>query len=144
MQPTDAPVLEHANLTVQDIDRSLAFLTTALPGWRVRGGGTLDWYGKTIRWVHLGTATQYLALQGGGEGPGLDWTGHRTGVKHLGFVVPSVDAVVDRLAAAGLGIDHWGGDTPHRRSVYVMAGDDLQVEFVEYDTDDPALRNTYR
>jgi catechol 2,3-dioxygenase-like lactoylglutathione lyase family enzyme len=135
--------IEHVNTTVDDLDRTLRFLAAAAPDWRVRGGGTMDWYGKPIRWVHVGTDDQYLALQSGGEGRGPDWRTHEAGVKHVGIVVPSVQAVVERLAAAGFAVDHWGGDTPHRRSVYVMDGAHLQFEFVEYDTDEPALRNVY-
>ena len=38
---TSEPFVEHVNATVQDIDRAARFITTALPEWRVRGGGTL-------------------------------------------------------------------------------------------------------
>ena len=61
------PFVEHINATVQDIDRALHFITTALPEWRVRGGGTLAWYGKTIRWLHVGDDAHYIALQSGGH-----------------------------------------------------------------------------
>jgi catechol 2,3-dioxygenase-like lactoylglutathione lyase family enzyme len=140
---TSRAFVEHVNATVQDIDRAARFITTALPEWHVRGGGTLDWYGKPIRWLHVGNDTHYIALQSGGEGPGPDWQSHRTAIKHVGIVVPSVQAVVDRLRAAGFEVDHWGGETAHRHSVYVMQGDDFQVEFVEYKTADAALRNAY-
>lgn len=137
------PFVEHVNATVQDIDRAVRFITTALPEWRVRGGGTLDWFGKTVRWLHVGSDTYYIALQSGGDGPGPDWQAHSTAIKHVGIVVPSVQAVVERLQAAGFELDHWGGRTAQRNSVYVMLGDDFQVEFVEYMTQDPALRNAY-
>ena len=61
------PFVEHINATVQDIDGATLFITTAIPEWRVRGGGTLDWYGKTIRWLHVGSDAHYIALQGGGH-----------------------------------------------------------------------------
>jgi catechol 2,3-dioxygenase-like lactoylglutathione lyase family enzyme len=140
---TCEPFVEHINATVQDIDRAVRFFTTALPEWRVRGGGTLDWYGKTIRWLHVGGDAHYIALQSGGDGPGPDWQSHRTAIKHVGLVVPSVQAVVERLQAAGFELDHWGGQTAHRNSAYVMLGNDFQVEFVEYPTQDVALRNAY-
>jgi catechol 2,3-dioxygenase-like lactoylglutathione lyase family enzyme len=142
-QVTSHPFVEHVNATVQDIDRALRFITTALPEWRVRGGGTMDWYGKTIRWAHVGSDEHYIALQSGGDGPGPDWQSHRTAIKHVGIVVPSVHDVVDRLRAAGFELDHWGGESAHRNSVYVMLGDDFQIEFVEYRTRDAALRNAY-
>ncbi|MBL0087605.1 MAG: VOC family protein [Ideonella sp.] len=138
-----AITLEHANITVTDPDRALRFFTTALPGWRVRGGGEMDWYGKPIRWTHVGTDDVYIALQSGGEGPGPDWQGHATGVKHLGLVVDDIDAAVARLQRDGFAVDHWGGQTAHRRSVYLMVGADFQVELVQYLSRDAALRNAY-
>ena len=140
---TSTPFVEHVNATVQDIDRAVHFFTSALPEWHVRGGGTIDWLGKPIRWLHVGDDVHYIALQGGGDGPGPDWQSHATAIKHVGIVVPSVQSVVERLQAAGFELDHWGGETAHRRSVYVMLGDEFQVEFVEYRTQDAALRNTY-
>ena len=135
--------VEHVNITVKSLDRTVGFLRTALPSWQVRGQGAMEWYGKPIHWLHIGTATTYLALQDGGEGAGPDWTGHQVGTKHIGIVVPSVDAVVDRLAAAGHAIDHEAGAHPHRRRAYFMDPDGLQFEFIEYLSDRPAERNDY-
>ena len=139
----NTPHLEHLNLTVRDVESTTRFLRAALPSWRVRGGGEMDWYGKTIRWQHVGDEHFYLALQGGGEGEVTPWQSHRLGPKHVGLVVPSVDAAVQRLAEAGYALDHWGGATPGRRSVYVVDPDSVQFEFVEYLTDDLAQRNAY-
>ena len=140
---TSEPFVEHVNATVQDIDRAARFITTALPEWRVRGGGTLDWYGKTIRWLHVGSDAHYIALQSGGVVAGPDWRSSAAGIKHVGIVVPSLHEVVDRLANAGFELDHWGGQTEHRQSAYFMLSDDFQLEFVEYQTQDAALRNVY-
>lgn len=135
--------VEHVNITVKDLDRTVAFLLAALPSWRVRGQGTMLWFGKQMRWLHVGTDSSYLALQDGGEGDGPDWTGPAVGTKHIGIVVPSADQVADRLVAAGHAIDHWGGDHPFRRRAYFMDPDGLQFEFVEYLSDVPAERNDY-
>lgn len=135
--------LEHANVTVRDMDRAIRFLMTALPDWRVRGGGEMDWQGKRIRWHHVGNETSYLALQGGGEGPHPDAYSHSLGAKHLGFVVPDLDAVVRRLAEAGFPADHYAAEHAYRRRVYFCPDDLLQIEFIQYLTDDPALRNAY-
>jgi len=107
-------ILEHINITVRDVDRSTRFLLAALPDWRVRG-----------------------------EGDVTDWRSHRLGPKHVGLVVPSVDAAVARLAAAGYPLDHWGGTSAGRRSVYVIDPDSVQFEFVEYLSDDIGVRNAY-
>jgi hypothetical protein len=135
--------LEHANITVQQIEPVLQLLLTALPGWRVRGQGTMAWFGKTIRWLHVGTDAHYLALQEGGEGRPVHWQSHAVGVKHLGLVVDDLDAVVARLLAAGIAMDHPGGSHPHRRSAYYHLGDLVQLELMQYLSDDPALRHDY-
>ncbi len=135
--------IEHVNITVKNLDKTVAFLLAALPDWRVRGQGAVDWFGKPAHWLHVGTDASYLALMDGGEGSGRHWTGHHVGLKHVGIVVSDVDAVVARLAAAGHPLDHWGGAHPHRRSVYVIERDELQFEFVEYLSDVAAERNDY-
>ena len=135
--------LEHANLTVTDIDAVVRFIRTALPAWHVRGEGTMDWFGKPVRWLHIGTDHFYVALMGGGEGHWPHWTSHQAGLKHLGLVVASVDEVVHRLEAAGHPLDHWGPTNPHRRNVYVIAPEGLQFEFVEYLSADVRERNAY-
>lgn len=136
-------LLEHVNITVRDIDRSTRFLLTALPDWRVRGEGRMDWFGKAVTWRHVGCDMFYLALQGGGEGEVMDWKSHDLGPKHVGLVVTSADGVVERLAAAGYPLDHWGSATPGRRSVYVVDPDSVQFEFVEYLSDQLSVRNAY-
>jgi catechol 2,3-dioxygenase-like lactoylglutathione lyase family enzyme len=135
--------LEHANITVTDLDQALRFFAAAAPNWRLRGGGEMDWFGKTIQWRHVGHDDHYIALQSGGQGPGPHWQTHATGVKHIGLAVGDIDAAVARLQDGGFAIDHWGGETPHRRSVYFMVGADFQVELVQYLSTDPALRNAY-
>ena len=40
--------LEHVNLVVKSIDRSLAFYRAAFPHWWVRTEGKGEWYGKLI------------------------------------------------------------------------------------------------
>ena len=51
--------LEHANLTVRDIDGMIRFLETAFPEFQVRGEGTSQ---DGSRWVHIGTHETYIAL----------------------------------------------------------------------------------
>lgn len=139
----DTATLEHVNLTVSDLERTLRFVQTALPGWRVRGQGRMDWFGQPIQWLHVGTATTYLALQSGGESQALEWKGHQTGVKHVGLVVNDLDATVARLTEAGFPLDHWGGTSAYRRSAYFVEPGSVQFEFVQYLSEDPALRNHY-
>src|SRR5215472_11271233 len=44
--------LEHANLTVRDVEEAIRFLQTAFPEFRVRGEGKSQ---DGSRWVHIGT-----------------------------------------------------------------------------------------
>ncbi len=40
--------VEPANTTVKDLAAAVHFLITAMPSWRVRGRGHMDWFGKSI------------------------------------------------------------------------------------------------
>lgn len=51
--------LEHANLSVTDVDAMLGFILAAFPEFRVRhDSGSAD----LERWVHVGDADTYIAL----------------------------------------------------------------------------------
>jgi len=50
--------LEHANLTVRDVEGAIRFLQTAFPEFRVRGEGQSQ---DGSRWVHIGTDETYIA-----------------------------------------------------------------------------------
>ena len=135
--------LEHANITVANLPEVLRFVQAAMPSWQVRGHGRMDWFGTPIDWLHVGTDTQYLALQGGGQGRQLAWQSHDVGVKHLGLVVPDLDAATERLQQAGFEVDHPGGTHPHRRSRYFQPDACVQFELMQYLSQVPAERNDY-
>lgn len=127
-------ILEHANLAVRNIDEAIRFLTTAFPEFRIRGRGDVD--GRP--WVHVGTAETYLALNEvsreiDAQGP----------LNHLGYVVEDVDALAGRLSAAGYHEGFVAPSHPHRKRRYFHDADDLEWEFVEYLSEDPAERNDY-
>lgn len=130
--------LEHANLTVRSIEETIRFITAAFPHFKVRGmGGS----GKD-RWVHIGTEDTYIAL---GEGKAEDRSGfyQETGVNHLGYVVDDAEAVKQRLLNAGFKEGFKPAPHPHRRRVYFFDPDGMEWEFVEYFSQDPALKNDY-
>ena len=135
--------VEHANAMVKNIDHAAFFLMTAMQSWRVRGRGRMDWFGKPIEWLHVGTESSYIALQSGGEGSGRDWKGYEVGVRHIGLVVPSLDAVIARLSQEGFSVDHMGPAHRHRKSAYFIQADNFQFEFVEYLSELPSERNEY-
>ena len=134
--------LEHANLCVRDIDGVIRFLQTAFPEFRVRFDGVgVD----GVRWVHVGTDETYLALNPSAEHAELHRTlyGDQPGVNHLAYVVDDADAVRRRLIAAGYKDSTPPNSHPARKRVYFYDAEGNDWEFVEYLTDDPALRHDY-
>lgn len=137
------PRFEHANLVVTDIPATLEFIQTAIPTWRVRGQGQMEWHGKPRRWLHVGDDDYYVTLNDDGEGTNRDLTGHSPGLAHLGFVVDDLDTVIERLEAGGYQIDVEGADHPFRKNVYFLDPAGFQFEFVQYLSEDPKERNSY-
>jgi catechol 2,3-dioxygenase-like lactoylglutathione lyase family enzyme len=134
--------LDHANLVVRDLDGMIRFLQTAFPDFRVRGQGP-DWSGS--RWVHVGNDETYLALHQARREPAEPWVPYtgKPGLNHLGFEVDDVAALGDRLRAAGYEDSTVPNAHPHRRRVYFHDAEGNDWEFVEYLSQDPALRNDY-
>jgi catechol 2,3-dioxygenase-like lactoylglutathione lyase family enzyme len=126
--------LEHTNLSVGSIDAMLKFLTTAFPECRLRGRGEQN----DIPWAHVGTDDSYVALtEVGRPAPEVG------DLNHLGYVVYDVDAVAQRLTAAGFREGFQSPPHPYRKRRYFYDSDDREWEFVEYLSDDPAQRNDY-
>jgi len=135
--------LEHVNLVVSDIEETLTFYKAAFPHWTVRGGGASEWYGKPRNWVHFGDDYQYLAFNDGGAGENRDLTGHQMGLAHFAFVTSDIKGVVTRLAQAGFAVDKEGAEDEYRSNVYYVDPNGYEVEFVQYLSDVPELRNRY-
>jgi catechol 2,3-dioxygenase-like lactoylglutathione lyase family enzyme len=134
--------LEHANLSVRDVEGTIRFLTCACPELRLRGRGP-DCAG--LRWAHLGTDESYLSLlEATGEAaePFVPYTG-RPGLNHLGFEVPDAAAVRARLLAAGYRETSVANAHPHRTRVYFADAEGNDWEFVEYHSRLPSERNDY-
>ena len=134
--------LEHLNLVVRDIDETLVFYKAAFPHWRIRTRGRAEWYGTERSWVHFGDDDQYLTFNDDGSGENRDLSGHQTGLAHFAYVTDNLQAVVDRLEAAGFEIAKPGADNRFRKNVYFVDPDGFEVEFVEYLSDIPAERNS--
>ena len=134
--------LEHANLTVRDVEGAVRFLRLAFPGFRVRGRGR-DCAGHP--WLHVGDDDTYLSLLAASGSPGeafVPYSG-RPGLNHLGFEVEDVEALRARLHAAGYAESTVPNAHPHRRRVYFRDAEGNDWEFVEYASDLPAERNDY-
>ena len=133
--------LEHANMTVRDIDAAVHFINTALPDFHIRREGLNE--GR--RWMHIGTDDTYIALNEASQ----ESSQHREpyagtpGINHLGYEVDDVDALRKRLAAAGFKDSTYPNNHPHRKRVYFHDTEGNDWEFVQYFSDDPAERNDY-
>ncbi|MDA0117052.1 VOC family protein [Vibrio sp. T11.5] len=136
--------VEHANIGVVDPNKTVEFLTTALPGWRIRGEGEyINGQGERIQWCHVGDENSYIALSSTGKGEAPDWQTRYTGVKHVGIVVTDLEAMEARLAKQGYFVDHRGDEHPYRKNAYYIDDHNLQFEFIEYFSQQPEQKNDY-
>lgn len=134
--------LEHVNLVVSNIERSLKFYQAAFPHWFIRSKGEGEWYGKQRTWVHFGDDYHYLAMSDHGEGDNRKLEGHQVGLAHFAYVVKNIEALAKRMLEAGFEIDKIGSDHPFRKNMYFIDPDGFEVEFVEYLSDLPNERNS--
>ena len=135
--------LEHINLVVSDMEAMISFYAAAFPHWRIRGSGKGDWYGKPRTWLHFGDDHHYIALSDHGEGDNRDLKGDSIGLAHFGYVVDDLSGVMARLALAGYAPAKDGAGECARTNVYYIDPAGFEVEFVQYHTDVPAIRNQY-
>ena len=132
--------LEHANITVSDLDQSVAFFQTAFPDFIIRGGGGTG----VDRWLHLGNETVYLALnQGENRQERTQERYTQNGVNHLGFVVTDVEELAGRMEKAGYERSYPVQKEKFRVRHYFFDKDNNEYEFVQYLSDVPAERNSY-
>lgn len=124
--------LEHAFLSVADLDASLGFYRKLFPDWDVRWSGT---HNRGGRWVHFGDSrapqASYLSLAERADarrGPEQD--GALITIDHLGFAHSDVQALVKRAEGSGLQpSQHFVGDGFRR--AYFLDPDGHELEFVE-------------
>jgi catechol 2,3-dioxygenase-like lactoylglutathione lyase family enzyme len=133
--------LEHANLSVRNVDAMTQFLRAAFPDFRIRSSGQM--FGR--RWVHVGTDDTYVALTEAPIEPAEPWVPYagRPGTNHLGYEVDDVESLRQRLSAAGYRDSTVPNAHPHRQRVYFHDAEGNDWEFVEYHSQDPEERNDY-
>ena len=133
--------LEHANITVRDLEKAIHFFQTAFPDFKVRGGGTQN----NRKWVHLGNETTYVALNrsltDAEKYHEIDYV--KNGFNHLGFVVDDVSMIAERLLAAGYKRDYPRQVEQYRIRDYFIDNDGNEYEFVQYLSDNTDERNSY-
>ncbi len=137
--------LEHANITVSNIDDAIRFFTTAFPHLQVRGKGESLNDAVVRKWLHLGTDETYIALEEISSESAKNRQAYQDlGINHIGFVVEDFEGVIERLKKAGykesIGVD----PHPHRKRAYYYDQDGNEYEFIEYLSDDFSERNEYK
>lgn len=138
-----ATYLEHANITVPDIDAAISFLKVIDPSFNVRCDKTVE---GGIRWVHVGTERHYIALQE----PHLDATPvnpvpsyKNYGVNHLSWVVDDLASVITRLEEGGYKKGIPVDPEPYRKRAYYYDLAGFEWEIVQYLSNKPDERNYY-
>jgi len=84
-----------------------------------------------------------LALNDNGIKENRDLKGYQVGLAHFAFVTSDIKSVIDRITNAGFEISNNGAKDEYRQNVYFIDPDGYEVEFVEYFSDQPKLRNQY-
>ncbi len=122
--------LEHANITVADVQKTADFLCD-LFGWHIRWKGAGSDGGP---WIHVGSKTSYLAIHtptkpvaGGAEG--YDVIGR---MNHVGITVANLEPVLAKVVNAGYEPYNFGEYEPGRR-FYFKDSDGIEFEVVCYD-----------
>ena len=133
--------LEHANITVNNLDTAVRFFQNAFPHFEVRGGGENN--GR--KWIHLGDAITYLALNSR-EGITRDFPERnydKNGFNHIGFVVSDVHELAKRLLDAGYERSYPKQEEKFRIRDYFFDEDGNEYEFVQYLSERNGERNYY-
>lgn len=136
---TQSIYLEHANITVHNLESAIHFFQTAFPHFKIRGRGH-----DPMEWVHLGDETTYLALnEATDQRPKAKNSYDLVGINHLGFVVEDVEAIASNLQAGGYQRDYPKQVEPYRIRDYFADSEGNQFEFVQYLSDAVEERNSY-
>ena len=135
--------IEHANLTVPDIDAAIKFLKIVAPDFEVRKDKKpVD----DIRWVHIGNDEYYFALQE----PHLDSDPKNRlkayknyGINHLALVVSNLDSIEKKLVKAGYKQSIETPEERYRKRIYYFDKAGFEWELVEYFTKKPSEKFLY-
>lgn len=131
--------LEHANITVNNLESSIHFFKTAFPDFEIRGSGETN----NRKWIHLGNEITYVALNESVE-PKIKVKDYsKSGINHLGFVVEDVEIIAQRLLAEGFKRDYPKQVENYRIRDYFVDADGNEYEFVQYLSDEMSERNFY-
>ena len=131
--------LEHANITVNDLQEAIRFFQSAFPHFKVRGGGN-----DMREWIHLGDDDTYIAINQAKQSDlKVDNNYDKIGINHLGFVVQDVEKIANNLLSSGYKRDFPKEVEQFRIRDYFADADGNQYEFVQYLSDKPEEKNSY-
>jgi catechol 2,3-dioxygenase-like lactoylglutathione lyase family enzyme len=119
--------IEHVNMTVTDLDTSIAFYCDLLD-LHVRWKGPID--GEHMG-AHVGDDHSYLALFEAATDGEVDHDYGRPGINHFGFVVDDLDEARARLERLGAHV-HFAPEYEPGRRIYFLDPTGHEVELVEY------------
>ncbi len=131
--------MEHANISVKNLEASLKFFKTAFPNFTVRGQGEFN----DRKWVHFGDQDYYLALTERPNGRNNSKDYERLGINHIGFVVDDVNSLAERLQQNGYERSYPKQEQRFRIRDYFLDADGNEFEFVEYLSNRDEERNDY-
>ena len=131
--------LEHANITVTNLQDAVKFFQTAFPHFKVRGGGN-----DMREWVHLGDDDTYIAINQAKQNETIIGNSYDLiGINHLGFVVQDVEEIARNLISNGYKRDYPKQVEKFRIRDYFADADGNQYEFVQYLSEEAHERNSY-
>ena len=131
--------LEHANITVNDLQEAITFFHTAFPHFKIRGGGN-----DMREWIHLGDDDTYIAINQAKQSDlKADKNYDRIGINHLGFVVQDVEEIANNLLSNGYKRDYPKQVEQFRIRDYFADADGNQYEFVQYLSEVVQEKNSY-
>ena len=131
--------LEHANITVNDLQDAISFFQTAFPHFKIRGGGN-----EARHWVHLGDNDTYIAINQAIETDSKANNSYdQIGINHLGFVVQDVAGIANNLLSKGYKRDYPKQIEKFRIRDYFADADGNQYEFVQYLSEVTEEKNSY-
>ena len=131
--------LEHANISVKNVDTTAHFFKTAFPHFRIGGGGN-----DTRKWLHIGDDLTYIAIsQAEPKATFHEKDYSETGINHIGFVVEDVAKIAERLLSEGFQRDYPKQIEKYRIRDYFTDGEGNQYEFVQYLSENIDEMNSY-
>ncbi len=120
--------LEHVNLTVSNLERSLAFYQQIF-GYQVRWQGN---FGSGAKGAHLGDDRQYISLMEADSPGRAEQRMDIVGINHIGFVVDDIESVKARVIEMGVE-PHSEQTYDPGKHLYFFDPDGIEIELVEYD-----------